>query len=101
MHTALTAKIVWERLQNAIDIARREQQENVGIYAFNRACSEIIPADEYIDHMQKAIKVVDEEVGGDLTGRNDSEIIPGPVQGKLPKLFMLNFESALNRSLLR
>jgi len=91
VHTALTAKIVRERLQHAIEIARRAQEENVGIYAFTRAYSEMIPADEYIAHMDKALKIIDEEVGGDLSGRNDSEIITGAAQGKLPKLFTLNF----------
>ena len=51
----------------------------------------MIPADEYIEHMQKALKVVEEEVGGDLSGRSDSEIISGPADGRPPKLFTLNF----------
>ncbi|MEE9910413.1 MAG: hypothetical protein K4571_01715 [Deltaproteobacteria bacterium] len=91
VHTVLTAKIVRERIENAIDMARRAEEENVGIYAFNRTYSEMIPADVYIEHMQKALKVVDEEVGGDLTGREDSEIITPPGEGRPPKLFTLNF----------
>ena len=66
-------------------------KENVGIYAFNRTYSEMIPAGEYIEQMQKALQVVEEEVGGNLSGRNDSEIIPGPAYGKSLKLFSLNF----------
>ena len=91
VHTVLTAKIVRERLENAIDIARRAQEENVCIYAFTRTYSEMIPADVYIEHMQKALKIIDEEVGGDLSGREDSEIITGPAHGRPPKLFTLNF----------
>jgi hypothetical protein len=90
VHTVRTAKVVRERLLNAIDVARRAVEENVGIYAFNRTYSEMIPADEFIEHMQKALKVVDEEVG-DLSGRDDAEIIPGPAGGKSLKLFSLNF----------
>ena len=51
----------------------------------------MIPADVYIEHMQKALKVIDEEVGGDLIGREDSEIITGPAHGKTLKLFTRNF----------
>ncbi len=91
VHTVLTAKIVRERIENAIDMARRAEEENVGIYAFTRTYSEMIPADVYIEHMQKALKVIDEEVGGDLSGREDSEIITPPTQGRPPKLFTLNF----------
>lgn len=91
VHTVLTAKIVRERLQNAIDIARRAQDANVGIYAFTRTYSEMIPADEYIEQMQKALNIIDEEVGGNLSGRDNSEIIPGPADGRPVKLFTLNF----------
>jgi tetratricopeptide (TPR) repeat protein len=91
VHTVLTAKIVRERIENAIDIARQAEEEKVGIYAFNRTYSEIIPADVYIEHMQKALKIIDEEVGGDLTGREDSEVITAMADGRPPKLFTLNF----------
>jgi hypothetical protein len=91
VHTVLTAKLVRERLKNALDIARQAQKENVCIYAFTRTYSEMIPADEYIDHMQKALKMIDDEALGDLNGREDSEIITGSVHGKPPKLFTLNF----------
>ena len=91
VHTVMTAKIVRERLQNSIEIARRAQEANVCIYSFTRTYSEMIPADEYIDHMQKALKIIDDEVGGDLNGREDSEIIVGSAQVKPLKLFTLNF----------
>ena len=41
--------------------------------------------------MQRTLKVVDEELGGDLSGRDDSEIIPDPANGRPLKLFTLNF----------
>ena len=91
VHTVLTAKIVRERITHAIDMAKRAQEANVGIYAFTRTYSEMIPADIYIEHMQKALQIIDEEVGGDLSGREDSEIIPGPADGRPVKLFTLNF----------
>ncbi len=72
-------------------MARRAQDANVGIYAFTRTYSEMIPADEFIEHMQRALKVIDEEVGGDLSARGDSEIITGPADGRPVKLFTLNF----------
>jgi len=51
----------------------------------------MIPADEYIEQMQKALNIIDEEVGGNLSGRDNSEIIPGPADGRPVKLFTLNF----------
>jgi hypothetical protein len=51
----------------------------------------MIPADVYIEHIQKALKIIDEEVGGALSVHEDSEIITGPEQGRPPKLFTLNF----------
>ena len=62
-----------------------------GNNGLTRYYSEMIPADVYIEHMQKALKVIDEEVGGDLSGREDSEIITGPVDSRPVKLFTLNF----------
>ncbi len=91
VHTVLTAKIVRERIENAIDIARRAEKENVCIYAFTCTYSEMIPAYVYIEHMQKALQIIDEEVGGDLSGREDLEIITGPAHGRPVKLFTLNF----------
>lgn len=91
VHTVLMAKIVRERLINAIEIAGRAQEENVCIYAFSRTYSEMIPANEFIEHMKKALKIFDEEVGADLSGRADSEIIEGKGCGNPPKLFTLNF----------
>ena len=95
IHTVQTAKIVRERLVNAMEIARQAQEENVCIYAFNRTYSEMLPPDEFIGHMKKALKVFDEEVGGDLTGRDDLEIIEGAkggaAGGVTRKLFTLNF----------
>jgi len=91
VHTVMTAKMVRETLINTIKLARRAQDENICIHAFTRTYSEMIPAGEYIEHMQKALKVVDEEIGGDLSGRDDSEIIAGPADGKSPRLFTLNF----------
>ena len=91
VHTVLMAKMVRKSLENAIDIARQARKENVCIYAFTRTYGEMIPAEEYVEQMQKALKMIDEEVGGDLRGRDDLEIITGPAQSTPPKLFTLNF----------
>ena len=90
VRTVRTVKMVRELLENALDIAKRAQAENVCIYAFTRTYSEMIPADEYIEQMKKALKMIDDEVG-DLSGRKDTEVIPGPADGKPPRLFTMNF----------
>jgi len=91
VHTVQTAKLVREKLETALTVARRAQQENVCIYSFTRSYGEMVTAQEYIEHMQKALKMIDEEVGGNLSGREDTEIIVGPARDKPPKLFTLNF----------
>ena len=91
VRTVMTAKMVRALLENAIDIARQAQAENVCIYAFTRTYSEMIPAHEYIEQMQKALKMIDDEAGGNLNGREDSEVIQGPAQGNSSRLFTLNF----------
>ncbi len=90
VRTVRTAKMVREMLENAIDIAKRAQVEDVCIYTFTRTYSEMISAGEYIEQMQRALKMIDEEVG-DLNGREDAEIITDSLDGKALKLFSLNF----------
>ena len=90
VHTVRTAKLVRERLKNAMTIARKAQEENVFIYSFTRCYGELVTAQDYIDQMQRALNMIDEEVGGDLSGRDDSEVIRGQARGRPPKLFTLN-----------
>jgi tetratricopeptide (TPR) repeat protein len=91
VRTVLTAKKVMERIRGAMEIARRAQKENVCIYSFTRTYGEMIPAEEYIQHMEKALKMIEEAGGGDLGGREDSEILPAPPGGRQPLLLTLNF----------
>ncbi|MRS03347.1 hypothetical protein EG832_09020 [bacterium] len=74
-----------------MEIARKAERENVCIYSFTRTYGEMIPAREFIQHMEKALKMIEDEVGNDLNGRGDSAEISTP--GKYPqlKLLTLNF----------
>lgn len=91
VRTVLTAKKVMERIRGAMEIARRSEKEDVCIYSFTRTYGEMIPAKEYIQHMERALIMVEEEVGGDLAGRLDSEIVKGSHKDLPPKLLTLNF----------
>lgn len=91
IRTVLTAKLAMERIRGAVEIARKAEKENVCIYSFTRTYGEMIPAQEYIQHMTKALQMIEEEVGSDLSGRQDSEVIMPPANGNLPKLLTLNF----------
>ncbi len=91
VRTVLTARKVMERIRGAMEIARRSEKEDVCIYSFTRTYGEMIPAGEYIQHMEKALKMIENEAGGDLNGRSDSEILTASEGNRLPKLLTLNF----------
>lgn len=90
VRTVLTAKKVMERIQGAMEIARRSEKEDVCIYSFTRTYGEMIPAREYIQHMEKALKMIETEAGN-LSGRKDSEVLLPSPHGRPPKLLTLNF----------
>jgi hypothetical protein len=74
-----------------MEIARGVQQEKVCIYFFTRTYGEMIPAEEYIQHMGKILQMIEEEAGGDLSGRDDSEIVVLFEKSGPAKMLTLNF----------
>lgn len=91
IRTVRTVKKVQERIRGAMEIARRAQQEKVCIYSFTRTYGEMIPAEEYIQHMEKILQMIAEEAGGDLSGRDDSEIVILSEKSGPAKMLTLNF----------
>ena len=90
VRTVLTARKVMERIRGAMEIARQSEKEDVCIYSFTRTYGEMIPAKEYIQHMERALKMIEDETG-ELAGRDDSEAITGVHASNPPKLLTLNF----------
>lgn len=91
VRTVLTAKTATDRIKGAIDIARRAEKDNVCIYSFTRTYGEMIPAAEYIQHMERALKMIEEESGEGLALRQDSEIMAASKKERPPKILTVNF----------
>jgi len=91
VHTVKMMNMIRESLKSAIDVARRAERENVCVYSFTRTYGEMVPARDYIDQMERSLKIINEEAGGDLSGREDSEVIPGSADSKPLRLLTLNF----------
>ncbi|MDD5169379.1 MAG: hypothetical protein PHN75_11220 [Syntrophales bacterium] len=83
-------KRVLKMLRDARDIARTVAKDDVCIYSFTRTYGEMMPAEEFAAHMEKSIKMIEENAGEDLYARGDGEIVK--VKGGRTSLLMtLNF----------
>jgi len=73
--TVGTTKFILQTLRKAIDIARLMEKDDVCIYSFTRTYGEIIPAPEFVEHIEKAIVMIEKAAGKNLYEREDSEVI--------------------------
>ena len=73
--TVGTTKFVLQTLRKAIDIARLMEKDDVCIYSFTRTYGEMIPAPEFVEHIEKAILMIEKAAGKNLYEREDSEVI--------------------------
>lgn len=86
---AITKKTL-QLLYNALDMAKTAEKDDVCIYSFTRTYGEMIPAAEFIRHMERSIRMIEAKAGGDLSKRDDREIIE-PDEGFSSILMTLNF----------
>jgi hypothetical protein len=90
IRTVGTTKIVMQTLRKTIDIARLMEKEDVCIYSFTRTYGEMIPAPEFIGHIEKCIEMIEKVSGKNLYDREDSEVIA--MSGNLSSLLLtVNF----------
>jgi tetratricopeptide (TPR) repeat protein len=90
VRTVATAKRTLTMLRGAREKAQLMAEHDVCIYSFTRTYGEMMPVKEFVQHMEKSIKLIEENVGKDLYLREDREIID--VQGERSSLLMtLNF----------
>ena len=61
-----------------------------GLAVWYRTYGEMLPAQEFIRHMGRSLKMIEEYVGGDLSARDDREIIDQD-RGLSSMLMTLNF----------
>jgi tetratricopeptide (TPR) repeat protein len=73
--TVGTTKFVLQTLRKTIDIARLMEKDDVCIYSFTRTYGEMIPAPEFVNHIEKAIRMIEKAAGKNLYERKDSEVI--------------------------
>jgi len=90
VRTIAIAKIALQRLYDALAMATAAQADGVCIYSFTRTYGEMMPAAEFIRHVERSITMIEEQTGGDLSKRDDREVIEP--EGELSSILMtLNF----------
>ncbi len=66
------------------------EKDDLCIYSFTRTYGEMMPAEEFIRHMENSLKMIEEYVGGNLSAEDNREIIDS--DGNNSSLLMtLNF----------
>jgi hypothetical protein len=75
IRTIAIVKKALQLLNDALDMARAVEKDDVCIYSFTRTYGEMMPAPEFIRHMERSIQMIKDKVGGDLAKRDDKEII--------------------------
>jgi hypothetical protein len=70
-------------------MAKAAEKDGVCIYSFTRTYGEMMPAAEFIRHMERSIRMI-ETKAGDLSKRDDREVIEP--EGDFSSMLMtLNF----------
>jgi len=90
VRTVAVAKRTLKMLSGAREIARSMAKDDIYIYSFTRTYGEMMPVEEFVRHMDRSIKMVEDRAGKDLYARMDSEIIPD-TDDPSPLLMTLNF----------
>ncbi|MBU1170972.1 MAG: hypothetical protein KKD44_15550 [Proteobacteria bacterium] len=91
IRTVGLAKRALSLLRDSADIAKEMGKKNVCIYSFTRTYGEMMPVDEFVSHIENAIRMIRTQAGPNLSGRPDKEIIES-VDGSRKGLVMtLNF----------
>jgi len=89
VRTIAIAKKSLQLLHDALAMAKAAEKDGVCIYSFTRTYGEMMPAAEFIRHMERSIRMI-ETRAGDLSKRGDREIIEP--DGELSSILMtLNF----------
>ncbi|MHB8137873.1 MAG: hypothetical protein ACYDGO_05730 [Smithellaceae bacterium] len=90
VRTDATVKRTWETIRRAIEIAESAKKDDVCIYSFSRTYGEMIPADEFIGHMNNCLRLIEETaVGEALKQKGKRTVAIG--KNVTPGLMTLNF----------
>ncbi|KJS30501.1 MAG: hypothetical protein VR64_14790 [Desulfatitalea sp. BRH_c12] len=91
VRTVAGARRTLRLLQGAADIAATMDKRDICIYSFTRTYGEMIPAGEFIGHMQASMRMVQAQSGGDLQQRDKDEVIQPTDPDRMALLMTLNF----------
>ena len=75
IRTVATVERALQLLRDAIMIAKEVGRNDVCIYSFSRTYGEMMPADEFIRHMEKSIQMIEERAGRDFSRKKDEDVI--------------------------
>jgi hypothetical protein len=89
--TVATARSTIQLLQGAAEIAGKMEKEGVCIYAFTRTYGEMIPIPEFVAQMARCVKMVRDCAGGDLSRRDDRELVEPGLEENMGLLMTLNY----------
>lgn len=90
VRTVAVAKRTLKMLSGAREIARSMAKDDIYIYSFTRTYGEMMSVEEFVQHMDRSIKMIEEKTGSDLYTRRDEEIIKDS-DDPAPLLMTLNF----------
>lgn len=91
VRTVANAKIALQLIQTAKEIALALKKKRICTYSFTRTYGEMIPAEEFINHMNKSIEMIKHHAGKNLNRRNDQDIIEPKDPNRMSLLLTLNF----------
>jgi hypothetical protein len=75
IRTVSIAKRVLHILNGSMQITKSVAKQDVCIYSFTRTYGEMMPAEEFIHHLERSIKMIKQISGPDLEKRDSREII--------------------------
>ncbi len=90
VHTVASVKRILGKLHGAVDIAQKMAKYDVSLYSFTRFSVELQHVEEFLQHMKKCIRMVEEYAGADLDDRYTEEIIHSKEE-RTSLLLSLNF----------
>lgn len=86
IRSVATTKRTVQILRGARDIAASVAPKDVCIYSFIRTFGEMMPADQFIDAIDRSIKMIEEYAGPDLYRRDEEDILEP--RGRLSSMLM-------------
>jgi hypothetical protein len=81
VRTEETTRRMLQLINESISIAKEVEKKGACIYSFSRTFGEMMSPDEFIRHMENAIRMIEKQAGAALSERQPDDVIPnnGPI----------------------